>query len=128
MTAVIFPGKINALIQSVISWSRRSSNAHEELSCSYQPSRRNREDIVHNYLKSREFPSIISDDVTDNDSSNAIHASQYIDNNSNYDDDDDDDIANLVDAHELRRRLPKMDTLQSRRYVKSLKEPLQFVE
>ncbi|XP_018049621.1 PREDICTED: protein brambleberry-like [Atta colombica] len=42
-----FRGKFNALLEAVASWGGRNLNAHEELSCSYQPSRKKREDIIH---------------------------------------------------------------------------------
>ncbi|XP_018355868.1 PREDICTED: protein brambleberry-like [Trachymyrmex septentrionalis] len=42
-----FRGKLNALLEAVASWGGRNLNAHEELSCSYQPSRKKREDIIH---------------------------------------------------------------------------------
>ncbi|EFN77904.1 hypothetical protein EAI_00587 [Harpegnathos saltator] len=123
--------KINALVQSAISWSRQSSNAHEELSCSYQPSKKKREDVIRNYLNNRELPTMISD--MDN-SFNIINTTQYDDDdNSDHSDNDNDgddenernnnddhNINDLVDAYELRRRLRKMDPMQSKRYVRSL--------
>lgn len=133
MIFIIFSEEFNILMQSAVSWSRQNSNAHEELSCSYRSSRKKHEDVVRNYLNSQEFPSIISDDIIDNDSFKPMNASQY-DNasNSNRGNDDesnnDDDISDLVDAYELRRRLRKMDTLQSKRYEKPIREPLQFIE
>jgi len=39
---------MNVLLETVISWGGRNLNAHEELSCSYQPSRKKRGDIIHN--------------------------------------------------------------------------------
>lgn len=124
MIAVIFSGKLNALIQSALSWSRQSLSAHEELSCSYQPSKRKREDVIQNHLKNRELQSMMSDDVTDNDSLQTTNTSQYIgdDNDRGYDDNDIDDVS---DAYELRHRL--RNTLRSNRYVKPVKEPLQLV-
>lgn len=53
-------------MQSVIEWSERGFKVREELSCSYQPSKKKREDIIDDYEP--EFPSMLSDDLTDNDS------------------------------------------------------------
>ena len=58
--------KCSSLMQSVASWSRQSLTQREELSCSYMPSRRNREDLIDSY--ENEFPSM-SEDVTDFESS-----------------------------------------------------------
>ncbi|XP_011865596.1 PREDICTED: protein brambleberry-like isoform X2 [Vollenhovia emeryi] len=38
--------KFRALLETIASWGGRNLNAHEELSCSYQPSRKKREDVV----------------------------------------------------------------------------------
>ncbi|XP_032668557.1 protein brambleberry-like [Odontomachus brunneus] len=123
--------EINILMQSVVSWSRQNSNAHEELSCSYRSSKKMHEDVVHNYLNSQEFPSMISDDIINNDYFKPINASQYdnASNNNRGDDDEsnnDDDISDLVDAYELRRRLRKMDTLQSKSITPSFTSPRIF--
>ncbi|XP_018402480.1 PREDICTED: protein brambleberry-like [Cyphomyrmex costatus] len=42
-----FRGKINALLEAVASWGGRNLNAHEELSCSYQPSRKKHEGVIY---------------------------------------------------------------------------------
>lgn len=132
MIAVILLEKINALIQSAVSWSRQNSGAHEELSCSYQPSRKKHEDVVDNYLNSRGFSKTMSEDVIDYNSFKPSGSQYGNDNNSNRDDDNesnnDSDINELVDAYELRRRLRKMNTSQPKRYVKPIREPVQFME
>lgn len=43
--------KISVLLEMVVSWGGRNLHVHEELSCSYQPSRKQYENIVHNELQ-----------------------------------------------------------------------------
>ncbi|XP_015433620.1 PREDICTED: protein brambleberry-like [Dufourea novaeangliae] len=94
--------KSGALLQSAVSWSRQSFTQREELSCSYVPSKKQREDLVYNYH--REFPSMISDDVTDFENSNVMSERN----------DSTDDLDNLIDANELRRRLRRVEGSLSR--------------
>ncbi|CAL7942179.1 unnamed protein product [Xylocopa violacea] len=93
--------KLNSLIQSAISWSKQSFTQREELSCSYTSSRRNREDVVHNY--EREFPSM-SEDITDFEHSNVID-----ERNTSMD-----EFENVVDANDLRRRLRRLESSVAR--------------
>lgn len=96
--------KINDLIYLITSWNnRRNLSAHEELSCSYQPSKKNREDV---YSYKREF-SNISDDETQYDSSNVMHSSHE----GYYDDIYNNDVA---DATELKRHFHDMNMARSR--------------
>jgi len=98
-----FSASINAWLQSIISWCRPCNpNIHEELSCSYQPSMKKREDVVY---VDQEFPSV-SDDVTSCDSSST----------KNYDDYEE-AINDVIDAHELKHRLHATGPSYSRRYV-----------
>ncbi|XP_071631409.1 protein brambleberry [Temnothorax longispinosus] len=62
-----YRGKINVMLETIASWGGRNLNAHEELSCSYQPSRKRHEDVVRNGLQ---FSSYMSNDLTECDSSN----------------------------------------------------------
>ncbi|XP_076236306.1 protein brambleberry isoform X2 [Calliopsis andreniformis] len=87
--------KFSSLMQSAASWSRQSLTQREELSCSYMPSRKNREDLVYNY--EHEFPSMMSDDATDFENSDVINDRHA------------EDFDNLIDANELRRRLKKLE-------------------
>lgn len=66
---IIFLEKINVFLETIISWGGRNLNVHEELSCSYQPSRKKREDVVHN-----ELLSTFASKITECDSSNDITA------------------------------------------------------
>ena len=92
--------KCSSLMQSVASWSRQSLTQREELSCSYMPSRRNREDLIDSY--ENEFPSM-SEDVTDFESSRLME-----DRNESLD-----DLDNLTDAHDLRLRLRRREARSS---------------
>ncbi|XP_012135755.1 protein brambleberry [Megachile rotundata] len=98
--------KCSSLMQSIASWSKQSLTQREELSCSYIPSRRNREDLVHSY--EREFPSM-SEDVTDFENSNIING-----RNESID-----DLDKLTDAHELRLRLKRRTTRSPRSHARS---------
>lgn len=99
--------KINDLIHLIGSWNnRRNLNTHEELSCSYQPLKRNHED-VYNYK--REFSNISDDDMRYDYSSNMTHSS-----NENYYN----DINDITDASELKHRnYYNMNTVRSKRYM-----------
>ncbi|XP_031830089.2 protein brambleberry isoform X1 [Nomia melanderi] len=94
--------KCASLVQSAISWSRQNYNQREELSCSYMPSKKPREDLI--YSRQGEFPSMISEDATDFENSIAV----------NENDDSVSDLDHLVDANELRRRLRKLEGSGSR--------------
>ncbi|CAL1682172.1 unnamed protein product [Lasius platythorax] len=95
--------KINDLIHLITSRNnRRNLSAHEELSCSYQPLKKNRED-VYNYK--RDF-SNISDDQTHCDSSNVMDSQEDYYNDEYFN--------NLVDAMELKRRMRNMNVTRSR--------------
>lgn len=48
---IIFSEKINALLETIASWGGRNLNVHEELSCSYQSSRKKHEDVVYQHNK-----------------------------------------------------------------------------
>ena len=86
--------KCGSLVQSATSWSRQGLTQREELSCSYMPSRKTREDVVSNF----DYPSLLSDDATDMENSNVeIDRNQF------------DELHNLVDANELRRRLRRIE-------------------
>ncbi|XP_012536413.1 protein brambleberry [Monomorium pharaonis] len=76
-----YRGKLQILLESVSSWGGRNLNAHEELSCSYQPSRKMREDIVHNGLQHPNFmmKRLIECDSSD-DTPKLINEMQYEDN------------------------------------------------
>ena len=86
--------KCGSLVQSATSWSRQGLTQREELSCSYMPSRKTREDLVSNF----EHPSLLSDDATDFENSN-------VENDRSHSD----ELHNLVDANELRRRLRRIE-------------------
>lgn len=93
------------MISCVGSWNnRRNLNTHEELSCSYQPLKKNREDVC-NYK--REF-SNISDDEMQYDYSNMTHSSHEEYYN---------DIHDITDAAELKHRIYNMNTVRSKRYM-----------
>lgn len=101
-----FSEKINDLIHLIGSWNnRRNLNTHEELSCSYQPLKRNRED-VYNYK--REFSNISDDEMQYDYSSNMTHSSH-----ENYYN----DINDITDASELKHRSYNMNTVRSKRYM-----------
>ncbi|CAK9826864.1 Protein brambleberry [Anthophora retusa] len=85
--------KCSSLVLSMISWSKQSLSQREELSCSYIPSRKTREDLIYNYQS--DFPSM-SEDITDFEQSNLIDGSI-------------DDLDKLIDANDLRRRLRKIE-------------------
>ncbi|PBC33274.1 hypothetical protein APICC_01297 [Apis cerana cerana] len=93
--------KFSSLVQAVASWSKPSFVQSEELSCSYISSRKNREDLIHNY--EQEYPSM-SEDVTDYENSNLID-----EKNRSVD-----DYENLIDANDLRQRLRKLESLNNR--------------
>ncbi|XP_017791205.1 PREDICTED: protein brambleberry-like [Habropoda laboriosa] len=93
--------KFNSLVQSMISWSRQSLSQREELSCSYMPSRKTREDVVYNY--EQDFPSM-SEDITDFEQSNVMD-----ERNESID-----DLDKLIDANDLRRRLIRAGGVDSR--------------
>ena len=86
--------KCGSLLQSATSWSRQGLTQREELSCSYMPSRKTREDLVPNF----ESPSLLSDDATDFENSNVENDGLHFD-----------ELRNLVDANELRRRLRRIE-------------------
>lgn len=73
----------------------------EELSCSYIPSKKTREDLIYNY--EQEFPSM-SEDITDFEHSNFMS-----ERNESMD-----DLENLIDANDLRRRLRQVESSVSR--------------
>ncbi|KAL6433450.1 hypothetical protein ACFW04_006529 [Cataglyphis niger] len=94
--------KINDLIHFIASWNhQRNLSMHEQLSCSYQPLKKNREN-VYNYKQ--EF-SNISDDEIQCDSSNVIHSSHEEYYN---------DINDISDATELRHRIYNKNVSRSR--------------
>ncbi|XP_076652172.1 protein brambleberry [Halictus rubicundus] len=93
--------KCSSLVQSAAFWSRQSFTQREELSCSYIPSKKPREDLVYNHQG--DYPSMISDDFTDFDNSIAI----------NEKDDSVSDLEHLVDANELRKRLRRIENRES---------------
>lgn len=100
-----FLEKINDLIHLIGSWNnQRNLNTHEELSCSYQPLKKNRED-VYNYK--RQF-SNISNDEMQYDSSNMTHSSHEEYYN---------DINDITDAAEFKHRIYNTNTVRSRRYI-----------
>lgn len=69
--------KISVLLET-FAWGGNNLNAQEELSCSYQPSRKKHEDVVSNGLQ---FSSFVSKDLRECDSSNDSAISwQYQDN------------------------------------------------
>lgn len=88
-------------MQTIASWSKPSFVQSEELSCSYISSRKNREDLIHNY--EQEYPSM-SEDITDYENSNLID-----ERNRSVD-----DYENLIDANDLRQRLKKLESLNNR--------------
>ncbi|KAG7212647.1 hypothetical protein KM043_012930 [Ampulex compressa] len=87
-----FQIKFVSLVQSAASWSRQNLSEREELSCSYLPSKKSREDILYN--GEHDFPSM-SEDITDFETSNLMHEKHDSFNDSD----------NITDAQELRRRL-----------------------
>nr|XP_033321462.1 protein brambleberry-like [Megalopta genalis]XP_033321471.1 protein brambleberry-like [Megalopta genalis] len=87
--------KCSSLIQHAASWSRQSFTQREELSCSYIPSKKSREDLIYQH----DHPSMISDDGTDFEHSNV----------ANEKDDSVSELDHLVDANELRRRLMRIE-------------------
>ncbi|KAK1123505.1 hypothetical protein K0M31_008210 [Melipona bicolor] len=94
-----FIQKFNTLIQAAASWSRQSSTPHEELSCSYTSSRRNQEDLIHNYkLEHRQEFSTMSEDLSDFERSNLERSMDGFD-----------DFDYLLDANDLRQRLKRRD-------------------
>ncbi|XP_003249531.1 protein brambleberry [Apis mellifera] len=93
--------KFSSLVQTIASWSKPSFVQSEELSCSYISSRKNREDLIHNY--EQEYPSM-SEDITDYENSNLID-----ERNRSVD-----DYENLIDANDLRQRLKKLESLNNR--------------
>lgn len=101
-----FLEKINDLIHLIGSWNnQRNLTTHEELSCSYQPLKKNRED-VYNYKQ--EF-SNMSDNEMQYNSSNMTHSSheEYYNDNIN----------DITDAAELKYRIYNTNTMRSRRYM-----------
>lgn len=76
-------------METIASWGGHNLNAHEELSCSYQPSRKKREDTVYN---GRQFSNLMSKDSIECDSSiNETIPRPYYDNSFiNHNDDFDD--------------------------------------
>ncbi|OAD55968.1 hypothetical protein WN48_04093 [Eufriesea mexicana] len=93
--------KFSSLIQSAASWSRYNLVQREELSCSYIPLKKTREDLICDYKQ--EFPSM-SEDVTDFEHSNFMD-----ERNESID-----DFENLIDANDLRRRLRQVESFNSR--------------
>ncbi|XP_076300013.1 protein brambleberry [Lasioglossum baleicum] len=89
--------KCSSLVQSLAFRSRQSFTQQEELSCSYIPSKKSREDLVYNHQG--DYPSMISDDATDYDHSITV----------NEQDDSISELEHLVDANELRRRLKRIE-------------------
>ncbi|XP_078043072.1 protein brambleberry [Augochlora pura] len=87
--------KYSSLIHYAASWSRHSLTQREELSCSYIPSKKSREDLIYQH----DHPSMISDDGTDYENSVLVHEK----------DDSVSELEHLVDANELRRRLRKIE-------------------
>lgn len=98
----LFLGKIGALMRSIMSWGQYSLSAHEELSCSYLPSKKH-DEVIYTYEQAT--PSTLSDS-TQRDSYNSKTLEE--------DDEEDDDINNIVDVFELKRRMRK-DRSHSRR-------------
>lgn len=84
-----FVEKCRNLAKHLTSWNRRSI-VEEELSCSYQPSHKSREDLINGYARTGP---VLSEDETD--ISHKLNPAAY----------SDDDCDHLVDANELRRRL-----------------------
>lgn len=89
-------------MQTVASWSKPSFVQSEELSCSYISSKKNREDLIHNY--EQEYPSMSEDVTEDYENSNLID-----ERNRSVD-----DYENLIDANDLRQRLRKLESLTNR--------------
>ncbi|XP_072758730.1 protein brambleberry [Anoplolepis gracilipes] len=104
--------KINGLIHLVTSFwnNRRNLSAHEELSCSYQPMKKNRDDLYNRKYK-REY----SDDEMEYDNfSNVTHSSRedYYNN-----------INDITDATELKHRIHNISVTRSSRSVTPLGLP-----
>lgn len=71
--------KCRTFTKSCISWGQQNVTQQEELSCSYIPSRKSREDIVYNY------DSMISEDATDFETSNLMDPhDKHIDHTSDF--------------------------------------------
>ncbi|EZA58740.1 hypothetical protein DMN91_009181 [Ooceraea biroi] len=101
---------VSALIQSTVLRPRRSLNSREELSCSYQPSMKKREDVVY---VSQQTPCMTSDDDIGMQSTMDCDCSS-ISSTRNYNDDHNGDgISDMVDAHELKRRLGRINSRSS---------------
>ncbi|XP_066583144.1 protein brambleberry-like [Prorops nasuta] len=76
---------IGSFVEAATLWSKRSLTSHEELSCSYVPSKKSRADLLYDYGKE-----YLSDDATEAEISDKLESYNSFDN--------------LVDASELRRR------------------------
>lgn len=104
------------MLETVSSWGGRNLNAHEELSCSYQPSRKKREDIVYNGLQ---YPSFMTKRLIECDSSDdvttprLISEMQYENNFINHNDHNKTDFDISEKSFESLRR--NMDLPRARR-------------
>ncbi|KAL6257682.1 hypothetical protein P5V15_011338 [Pogonomyrmex californicus] len=100
-------GKISTFLELIASWGGRNLNVHEELSCSYQPSRKKREDIIYNEYQ---YSNLMPKDFIECDSSNDTSMSwQYRDhfNNNNNDDNFDDTERRLFEHFQSNIDLPR---------------------
>lgn len=86
------------ILQSAASWCRQNSAPVEELSCSYLPSRKSREDLINDY--GRNYPSM-SEESTDFENSVNVAAERY---------DRVDETDNIIDARDLRRRFAQRNS------------------
>lgn len=78
---------MNILMETIASWGGRNLNAHEELSCSYQPSKKKREDTVYNGLQFSNLKDLIECDSSINETMPRLHYDDsFINNNDNFDD------------------------------------------
>ncbi|XP_039313666.1 protein brambleberry isoform X2 [Solenopsis invicta] len=92
-----YKGRMQVLLETVVSWGGRNLNAHEELSCSYQPSKKKREDIIHNGLQ---FPSFMTKRLIECDSSNDIATSRLMQYEDNFIRQDHEDLNTTDDISE----------------------------
>ncbi|KAG5308450.1 BMBL protein, partial [Acromyrmex insinuator] len=100
-----FRGKLNALLEAVASWGGRNLNAHEELSCSYQPSRKKREDIIH--LQSALTKGLIECDSSIDNITSWQYQDNYVTDHNDYNISDFNDTGKSFEHFRYNMDLPR---------------------